>query len=86
MNARYPLPALLSELFPGGNAGDRAWTVQLPPGRIMTATEETAQPPAYWLSDDAAPDELWSQIRAEHAASGLWPALMVILAGLAIVT
>jgi hypothetical protein len=29
-----------------------------------------------WLSDSPPTPDLWSRLRAEHAASGLWPLLL----------
>ncbi len=51
----------------------------LPPGRLVAAHD--GGPARYWLSDGPAPAGLWPRLRAEHAASGLWPLLLGGLAG-----
>ncbi|MGW0720544.1 DUF4253 domain-containing protein [Streptomyces sp. NPDC002778] len=48
----------------------------LPPGRLITSDEGDGGTQPLWLSDDPAPLELWSKLRAYHPASGLWPVLL----------
>ncbi|MFI9243802.1 DUF4253 domain-containing protein [Streptomyces sp. NPDC053086] len=48
----------------------------LPPGRLITSDEGHGDLQPLWLSDSPPSTELWPQLRAEHAASGLWPLLL----------
>ncbi|MGW0909465.1 DUF4253 domain-containing protein [Streptomyces sp. NPDC002853] len=50
--------------------------IALPPGRTITSDEGDGDVQPLWLSDAPASIELWSQLRAGHAASGLWPLLL----------
>lgn len=50
--------------------------IALPPGRLITSDEGDGEVQPLWLSDAPASVELWSRLRAEHAASGLWPLLL----------
>lgn len=45
----------------------------LPPGRTIVSEQRN---PLLWLSDAPAPAGLWSELRAGHSASGLWPLLL----------
>lgn len=48
----------------------------LPSGRMITSDEGGGDVQTLWLSDVAAPVELWPRLRNEHATSGLWPLLL----------
>ncbi|MFG1810425.1 DUF4253 domain-containing protein [Streptomyces sp. NPDC049040] len=48
----------------------------LPPGRMITSDEGDGVLQPLWLSDNPPLPELWPRLRAEHAASGLWPLLL----------
>jgi hypothetical protein len=48
----------------------------LPPGRMITSEEGHGTVQPLWLSDSPPTPDLWSRLRAEHAASGLWPLLL----------
>ncbi|MET9448945.1 DUF4253 domain-containing protein [Streptomyces cinerochromogenes] len=48
----------------------------LPPGRMITSDEGHGTLQPLWLSDTPPSTELWPRLRAEHAASGLWPLLL----------
>ncbi|MFG2661661.1 DUF4253 domain-containing protein [Streptomyces sp. NPDC048425] len=50
--------------------------IALPPGRMITSDEGDGDVQPLWLSDDPTAVELWSRLRAGHAASGLWPLLL----------
>lgn len=50
--------------------------IALPPGRMITSDEGDGDVQALWLSDGPVAAELWSRLRAEHHASGLWPLLL----------
>ncbi len=74
------LPPELRELF-ADDGVRRELTVELPPGVTVwpDPTFERGRPhrrPAFWLSDDPVSGELWSELRAEHPTSGLWPLLL----------
>ncbi|GAA3156314.1 DUF4253 domain-containing protein [Planomonospora alba] len=79
---RERLPPLLGQLFTDGGTG-RTLAVDLPSGDLvwpdpgytplLTAAYHR---PAFWLSDEAVPAELWTRLRAEHPHSGLWPVLL----------
>ena len=75
MTSEPSLPADLRDLFVDSAAG-RSLSVPLPPGRLVLPEEEDGGRPAFWLSDQPAPVGLWAALRAEHAASGLWPLLL----------
>lgn len=64
------------QLFPNGDGAERSLSVPLPPGRIVRGDEGDSDVAALWLSDEPAPDGLWSRLRAEHPRSGLWPLLL----------
>lgn len=74
----------LAALFPDG-AGARALELGLPAGRLVRPYAQTytdfglppVERPVYWLSDAPASADLWRRLRAAHAASGLWPLLLV---------
>lgn len=71
-----PLHADLRDLFTDEAAG-RSLSVPLPPGRpVFSEEKEEGDRPAFWLSDQPAPEGLWARLRAEHAKSGLWPLLL----------
>ncbi|HZD69775.1 MAG TPA: DUF4253 domain-containing protein [Actinomycetes bacterium] len=77
-DATPPLPTELAQLFVGGAAGRRL-PVVLPAGRLVRPGRhggDTAETPAYWLSDQPAPATLWSKLHAAHPQSGLWPLLL----------
>lgn len=74
------LPAGLRELFADGGAG-RTLPVALPEGSAVWPDpgylqHQAVKRPAFWLSDEAAPPDLWPTLRAEHRRSGLWPLLL----------
>ncbi|MFJ9041237.1 DUF4253 domain-containing protein [Streptomyces sp. NPDC102406] len=48
----------------------------LPHGRMITSEEGGSGVQPLWLSDAPATAELWPRLRAQHAASGLWPLLL----------
>ncbi|MFE1839845.1 hypothetical protein [Streptomyces sviceus] len=50
--------------------------VPLPKGRMITSDEGDGAMQPLWLSDAPASAELWTRLRAEHSASGLWPLLL----------
>lgn len=52
----------------------------LPDGRWVETNEGAGDARPLWLSDGPARAELWQRARAAHAASGLWPLLLVPLA------
>ncbi|MGA4844328.1 DUF4253 domain-containing protein [Streptomyces sp. G45] len=47
---------------------------------MITSDEGDGETRPLWLSDGPATARLWSRLRAEHAASGLWPLLLDCLA------
>ncbi len=51
----------------------------LPPGRMITSEEGHGTVQPLWLSDSPPSAGLWPRLRAEHAASGLWPLLLAPL-------
>ncbi|MFE5722718.1 DUF4253 domain-containing protein [Streptomyces erythrochromogenes] len=51
-------------------------SMALPPGLMITSDEGDGAVQTLWLSDGPASADLWSQLRAEHAVSGLWPLLL----------
>ena len=74
------LPGDLHRLFTDGGA-ERRLSVALPPGAVVWpdpgyAQRYPARRPALWLSDGPVTGELWARLRADHAASGLWPLLL----------
>jgi hypothetical protein len=74
------LPSELSGLFADGAAGRRL-SVDLPDGSVVWpdpgyAPLQGPPRPAFWLSDDPVPMDLWTRLRAEHPRSGLWPVLL----------
>jgi hypothetical protein len=72
------LPPPLVPLFRNGDTAGRHLDVDLPPGRVVHATEGD-RGPALWLSDAPPPPGLWARLRAAHAGSGLWPLLLEAL-------
>ncbi|MER7485166.1 DUF4253 domain-containing protein [Streptomyces sp. NPDC126497] len=54
-------------------------SLTLPPGRMITSDEGHGTVQPLWLSDSPPCADLWSRLRAEHAASGLWPLLLTPL-------
>lgn len=50
--------------------------IALPPGRMITSDEGTGKVQPLWLSDASPALDLWPQLRAVHADSGLWPLLL----------
>jgi hypothetical protein len=80
MDDHEPLPPSLEELFEDGAAG-RALRVPLPAGSAIWPDPGYPQHhplkrPAFWVSDQPVDGSLWARVRAEHAASGLWPLLL----------
>lgn len=90
--SRPGLPAGLSALFGGerdarGHDG-RTLSAALPEGMLVWPDASFFPPgrasrrrqvpagPAFWVSDDPVPARVWSQLRAEHPRSGLWPVLL----------
>jgi hypothetical protein len=69
------LPPPLASLFRNADSARRRLDVELPPGRVVQATEGD-QRPALWLSDAPSPPGLWARLRAAHGGSGLWPLLL----------
>jgi hypothetical protein len=75
------LPEPLAPLFADGGSG-RALPITLPAGRLIwpdpqyRSRASTVTGPAYWLSDGSVTATLWTQLRAEHRGSGLWPLLL----------
>ncbi|SDQ34536.1 protein of unknown function [Thermostaphylospora chromogena] len=75
-----PLPQELRRLFADGGIG-RTLPVELPEGSLVWPDPGYAQHlphdrPAFWISDKPATAQLWSQLRAAHPRSGLWPVLL----------
>ncbi|GAA1513249.1 DUF4253 domain-containing protein [Sphaerisporangium rubeum] len=82
MAQRQPrrLPPELRGLFDDGGH-DRVLSVDLPPGEVVWPDPTYVRWPAnrraaFWLTDDPVPAALWTALRREHPASGLWPVLM----------
>ncbi|WP_328876257.1 DUF4253 domain-containing protein [Streptomyces sp. NBC_00287] len=50
--------------------------IVLPPGRMVTSDEGDGDLQPLWLSGSPSAADLWAQLRAEHATSGLWPLLL----------
>ncbi|MER7133298.1 DUF4253 domain-containing protein [Streptosporangium saharense] len=77
---RGQLPPLLGQLFADGGQG-RSIAAELPPGDVVWADPDYSRfaldhLPAFWLSDEAVPADLWTRLRVEHEHSGLWPVLL----------
>lgn len=77
---RGELPPLLGQLFVDGGDGRRL-SVELPSGDVVWPDPGYSRlsidyRPAFWLSDEVVPAELWGRLRAEHGRSGLWPVLL----------
>ncbi|TDC45729.1 DUF4253 domain-containing protein [Actinomadura sp. KC345] len=80
------LPGDLPRLFDDGDGGfggaaERTLSVPLPEGDLIWPDPGYPQRrqllrPAFWLSDEPVPGEVWCELRAEHPRSGLWPLLM----------
>ncbi|WP_433324085.1 DUF4253 domain-containing protein [Spirillospora sp. CA-294931] len=80
LELRHGLPDDLPQLFAEPTAG-RALSVGLPAGDVVWPDPGYRQNrlttrPAFWLTDDPVPPDLWPRLRAEHPGSGLWPLLM----------
>ncbi|MEV0405759.1 DUF4253 domain-containing protein [Actinoallomurus sp. NPDC050550] len=80
MDYHERLPPEVAELFPDGDAG-RTLSVMVPSGYVVWPDpgypqHQPAKQPAFWISDDPVPCALWSRLRAEHHASGLWPIML----------
>lgn len=81
---RTGLPAGLSALFGGDSArtpDTLALSEPLPDGMLVWPDasfpqRRTPTGPAFWVSDDPMPAQVWSALRAEHHRSGLWPVLL----------
>ncbi|GIH23824.1 hypothetical protein Aph01nite_21340 [Acrocarpospora phusangensis] len=74
------LPPEIRELFADHGEG-RTLGVELPEGAAVWPDpnferRRQHRRPAFWLSDDPVPGELWARLRAEHPESGLWPLLL----------
>jgi hypothetical protein len=74
------MPADLRELFADGGTG-RTFTVPLPPGSVVWPDpgyrqHQAPRRPAFWVSDEPVPPGLWTDLRAQHHRSGLWPVLL----------
>ncbi|MFI7316963.1 hypothetical protein [Streptomyces venezuelae] len=50
--------------------------ISLPPGRKITSSEGEGAVQPLWLSNNPISADLFALLRAEHAASGLWPLLL----------
>ena len=65
-----PQPRLTDVLHPP-SPGERQ---PLPPGQLVRPRDSDR--PVLWLSDGPTAVGLWASLRAEHAATGLWPLLI----------
>lgn len=80
MDDHERLPPGVAELFADGGSG-RTLSVTLPTGSVVWPDpgypqHQPIKRPALWVGDDPAPPRLWARLRAEHAASGLWPVML----------
>lgn len=80
MDHHKRLPSGVGELFADGGSG-RTLPVSLPAGSVIWPDPGYPQRlaverAAFWLTHEPVDGRLWSDLRAEHATSGLWPVLL----------